>query len=80
MQSKTSIVYRRGHYGQFRDMLEQRLYTKNYIEETGTVENVINISFLSGSSAAITASNPTLNTSGSGIFDSAYQRTLPWFD
>lgn len=79
-QIKTSAIFRRNHFGQYRDMLEQRPYTKNYVRETKTTSSPLKISFVSGSDAALTASNPSLNTRDSGIFDYEYKTGQPWMD
>ena len=47
-----SAVFRQNHYGQFRDMLEQRIYTKTYNDSLigGPMDNNGGINFISGSS------------------------------
>lgn len=47
-----SVVFRQNHYGQFRDMLEQRIYTKTYNNPLigGPMDNNGGINFISGSS------------------------------
>ena len=49
--TKFSSVFRQNHYGQFRDMLEQRIYTKTYNNPLigGPMDNNGGISFISGS-------------------------------
>lgn len=79
-QIKSNVIFRNGKFGQVRDMLEQRQYTKHYIKETGTIDSPINISFVSGSEAAFTASNPSLNTRSSAIYDYEYKTGIPWQD
>ena len=80
-KTKSSVVYRLGRFGQFRDMLEQRLYTKFYNFNTSKTSSPISIIFMSGSEAAITASNPAvLNVRTSGIYDSEYKTGVPWQD
>lgn len=61
MNTPSSAVWRRGKYGQFRDMLEQRVYTKNIqLQQQNpynfpatalkrTVDNPISIEFVTGS-------------------------------
>lgn len=46
-----SAVFRQNHYGQFRDMLEQRIYTKTYNNPLigGPMDNNGGINFISGS-------------------------------
>jgi len=79
-KTKMSVVYRRGRFGQFRDMLEQRLYSKSYNLVDGTVKSPIKITFTEGSQAALTASNPSLNTMNSGIYSYESATGMPWFD
>lgn len=73
--ANSKAVWRTKKYGQFRDMLEQRMYTKFY-----GFPSVVEIKFVSGSQAYLTASNPSLNVSGSGIYDFEYKASLPFFD
>ena len=49
---KFSCIFRQNHYGQFRDMLEQRIYTKTYNDPLigGPMDNNGGINFISGSS------------------------------
>ena len=49
--TKFSCVFRQNHYGQFRDMLEQRIYTQTYNDSNigGPLDNNGGISFISGS-------------------------------
>lgn len=73
-------IWRYGRYGQYRDMLEQRLYSKTLDVVTNTIDSPINIRFISGSLAAFTASNPELNTLGCGFYDSESKSSLPFYD
>lgn len=88
----TSAIFRSGRYGQFRDMLEQRKYSKFFDPDgftadgknngkKGSTEAVIAIRFVSGSDAAVTASSPsTLNLNDSGIYDFEYKSGQPFHD
>lgn len=90
--TQTKAVWRRNKFGQFRDMLEQRRFTKFYdpigLKLDGTLGGVVGLTqaaievrFISGSNAAITASNPaSLNTRESGIYDFEYKANVPFFD
>ena len=90
-----SCVFRQNKYGQFRDMLEGRFYTQTYNNPAvgGPLDS--GIAFVSGSALAgesdnwLTASiyngtNVTtaydVNPYGSGIYDSYYRASQPWFD
>jgi hypothetical protein len=79
----TFCVYRNNRYGQIRDMLEQRLFSKLYVingVKTG-FDSPIKISFVSGSNSYVTASSPlTLNTRDSGMYDFEYVAGRPFFD
>jgi hypothetical protein len=79
-QTKTNMVFRKGRFGQVRDILEQRYYTKNYIAQTGTIDSPIQINFVSGTQAAITASNSLLNIYNSGIYSPQALCGSPFFD
>jgi hypothetical protein len=88
----TSCVFRSSRYGQFRDMMEQRKFSKFFDPDgftadgknngkKGSMEAVISIRFVSGSDAAVTASNPTLlNPNDSGIYDFEYRSGQPFYD
>lgn len=75
MYEKMSV--NRNHYGFIRDVLEQRPYTK-ILKPDGTIESPIQVVFISGSSDYVTASNPTLNTRSSGLYDVFYASGAPW--
>jgi len=88
----TSCVFRSSRYGQFRDMMEQRKFSKFFDPDgfttdgknngkKGSMEAAISIRFVSGSVAAVTASNPTLlNPKDSGIYDFEYRSGQPFYD
>lgn len=88
----SSCVFRSSRYGQFRDMFEQRKYTKFFNPngitadgknngKKGSTDAVLNIRFVSGSQAALTASSPsTLNPNDSGIYDFEYKSGQPFHD
>lgn len=90
-----SCVFRQNRYGQFRDMLEGRFYTQTYNNPAAGGPLDSGIIFVSGSALAgesdewLTASiyngtNVTtaynVNPYGSGIYDSFYRASQPWFD
>lgn len=84
----SSCVFRSNHYGQFRDMLEQRKTTKFYNatnnkinNKRGSMDAVVQITFVSGSQAFLSASDPSnLNVNDSGIYDFEYKSGQPWHD
>ena len=88
----TNCIFRSNRYGQLRDMLEQRKFTKFFDpdgfsadgknnKKRGGLSAVLQITFVSGTNSAITASNPTtLNPNDSGIFDFEYKSGQPWQD
>lgn len=87
----SNCVFRTNRFGQFRDMLEQRQYTKFFDPDgfnplgkknnkIGSKDSPVNIKFVSGSDAYVTASLPTLNTRDSGIYDFEYCSGAPFSD
>lgn len=88
----SDCVFRSSRFGQFRDMLEQRKFTKFYNVEgvsadgrnTGRRESlgaIVNVRFVSGSASAISASNPSVyNTNDSGIYDFECKAAQPFSD
>lgn len=86
------MIWRKGKYGQFRDILEQRQQTKFFnmtglgadgrnFGRRGPTEAVVTNRFLSGSLAAFTASYPlTQNLTDSGIYDFECRSGQPFFD
>jgi hypothetical protein len=85
---QTSAVYRTGRFGQLRDMLEQRIYSKLTDKRKGasTTQAAVTVRFVSGTlthSRSIdyaTASNPDYNPTDSGQFDFEYKSGQPFFD
>jgi len=90
-----SCVFRQNKYGQFRDMLEGRFYTQTYNNPAAGGPLDSGIAFISGAALAgesdewLSASiyNGTnvqaaydVNPYGSGIYDSYYRASQPWFD
>lgn len=85
-------VWRRGKFGQFRDMLEQRPVTKyfdniglkldgNLGGVIGLTPSVVTVKFISGSNSYATASlSASLNTRETGIYDFQYRSNKPFFD
>lgn len=85
----TRCVFNRNHYGQFRDMLEQRQSSKMLLGNSlsTTVDSPVRVTFLSGSTAYdraivyLTASSPTdFNPRDSGAYDYEYRSGMPFFD
>jgi len=73
--------WRRSRYGQFRDRLEQRPFTKFYDTKSGVgLTAPVRITFLSGTNAYVTASNQALNTLDSGIYDFEGKSGRPFDD
>lgn len=79
----SKAVFRRNHFGFFRDMLEQRPNTTFFDERRGvSLETAITINFLTTSQAYLTASSPDpyLNARSSGMFDFGYRAGRPFFE
>ncbi len=80
-EASPKAVYRRDCFGQFRDRLEQRLFTKFLDLNTNSTTMPLFMSFLSGTQAFMTASSPsTLNTRESGIYSNTYSPGKPFTD
>lgn len=79
---RPKAVFRRNHYGMLRDMLEQRLYSKEILTiKNSAIESPVSIVFKSGSVAYVTASSQdTLNLTDSGIYDFEAKSRLPFSD
>lgn len=75
-----SCIFRIGHYGQFRDMLEQRIFTKDIDLKTNSITSPFNIQFISGTEAYVTASSPSLNVLELGCYNQDFSSGLPYFD
>jgi hypothetical protein len=75
-----NCVFRTGKYGQLRDMLEQRLFTKTIDLKTNAIISPITVQFVSGTEAYVTASNSSLNTLELGSYDFECRSGLPFFD
>lgn len=74
-------VFRIGKFGQFRDMLEPRLYSKTLDPNTNTTDSPMLVNFLSGTQAYLTASSPlTLNLSDAGYYDLEYKCGRPYIE
>lgn len=84
----SKMIFKRNHFGHFRDILEQRPYTKFLLaSKRSTVQQAaVNINFVSGTLAYqrardyLTASNPSYNPTDSGQFDFEYKAGQPFFD
>lgn len=85
---QTSAIFRINKFGQLRDMLEQRPYSKFLLTNKGTTTSTaaVTIRFVSGTLTAervkiyTTASNPDFNPTDSGQFDFEYKSGQPYFD
>lgn len=82
LPTNTKTIFRRNKYGQFRDMLEQRQYSKFLIKQKNTTtKGICDITFVSGSDAYVTSSNDsTLNIKDSGMFRKNYSSGKPFTD
>ena len=85
--TRSKIIYRNGRYGQFRDMLEPRKYTKFLFTrgDSTTTDPAVSINFVSGTAAAASASlyagatsAVAFNPFDSGIFDNEYRSGQPF--
>lgn len=77
--SSPNCKYRIGKFGQFRDMFEQRIYTKEVSSDFRTTDSPIKIEFIVGTQDYLTASSPlTLNSRDSGIYDIEYRSGQPY--
>jgi hypothetical protein len=79
-ETKKTAIFRRDHFGQFRDMLEQRIIGKTLKSDSNTITSPITVEFVSGTVAYFSASNPTLNTRDSGIYSYEYLSGRPFAD
>jgi hypothetical protein len=81
----TRIYYRRNRFGQFRDMLEQRPYTK-FFDGTAMLESPVTINFVSGTVDYeraidyVTNTNPSYDPRDSGFWDYEYRSGQPFYD
>jgi len=74
-------IYRIGKFGQLRDMLEPRIYTKTLNQTTNAFDIPISVQFVSGTQAWLTASNPSsLNPNDLGQFDNEMRSGQPFVD
>lgn len=80
--SPTKIIFRRNRFGQFRDILEQRQFTKfSSGKKNSITSSPVVITFLSGTSTYVTYSNDsTLNLRDSGIYRREYASGRPFDD
>jgi len=83
----TKLTYRLGQFGQFRDLLEQRLLTAtNNSTITKNLFFPIENTFVSGTTIYnqaidyVTATNPDYNPYDSGIYDYYCRSGQPFFD
>ena len=76
----TKLLFRRGRYGQFRDLLEQRLFSKMYDNEREEpLEAVAVARFLPGTEADIVSKTGYISTEP-GYFNREYQSVKPFAD
>lgn len=77
VRTTTKAIWRRDHYGQFRDMLEQRINTKFANDAEGSVsEAAVRVSFLDAYTRDV------VNASDTDSSNLSYEVTssLPYFD
>lgn len=81
----STAVWRYGRFGQMRDMLEQRPYTKFY-NDRGQLESAVRVNFLTSSTAYtyaldyVSATNPSYDTRDTGFYDYNYRSGAPFQD
>lgn len=81
----STAIFRYGKFGQFRDMLEQRPFTKFYTDDT-PLEAAIQVRFLTSSQAYsrsldyVTASAPSYDPRDTGFYDFEYRCGHPFVD
>lgn len=81
----STALWRYGKFGQFRDMLEQRPFTKFYNKNT-FLGSAVRVSFVTSSTEFtlardyVTATNPTYDTRDSGFYDYEYKCGQPFTD
>ena len=86
--TKTSCVFRYNKYGQFRDMFEQRLFSKFSDDSLGetTTNGVVKVSFVTGSQTYansidyVSATNPDYDPTDTGFYDYEYRAGQPFYD
>ena len=85
--TRSKVIYRNGRYGQFRDMLEPRKYSKFLFTRGNptTTDAAVSVNFISGTAAAASASlyagatsAVAFNPFDSGIFDNEYRSGQPF--
>lgn len=88
--TRSKTVFRRGRFGQIRDMLEQRPYSRFFLNK-GSKSSVtvpaVTVAFVSGTTAAVIAaeyaqatSTLSTNPGDSGIYDREYRSGRPFDD
>lgn len=87
LPQSSKTIWRRDRFGQFRDMLEQRAFSKmfaapsNISSDVGSLDGAVSIRFVSGSVAASASLNQDFtNPTDSGQFDVEYRSGQPFFD
>jgi hypothetical protein len=81
LPTQTNMVFRRNRFGQFRDILEQRLFTRFSAEGGSTSQSPVVATFISGTAAYYSSTNDlTVNFRDSGIYRSDYTSGRPFAD
>jgi hypothetical protein len=90
IETKTKLIYRKNHFGYFRDILEQRQLTATIFQEKNSTAKTIFFpienTFVSGTAIYnqaidyVTATNPDYNPYDSGIYDYYCRSGQPFFD
>lgn len=81
----TKAFYRRNRFGQLRDMLEQRLYTK-FFDGDSMLSAGVSVSFVSGTIDYqqavdyVNNTNPSYDPRDSGFWDYEYRSGQPFYD
>jgi hypothetical protein len=86
-QVSTKCIFRTGRYGNMRDMLEQRPFSKFFDKTTGKIlDGPVTMTPASGTVLYanvldyVTATNPSYNPRDSGMWDYEYKSGQPYFD
>jgi hypothetical protein len=86
-QVSTKCIFRTGRYGNMRDMLEQRPFSKFFDKITGKIlDGPVTMTPASGTILYanvldyVTATNPSYNPRDSGMWDYEYKSGQPYFD
>lgn len=82
LPTNTNLIFRRGKFGQFRDILEQRPFSKFNLTKKNTIAlGPVVVSFISGTNSYVTSTNDlALNSRDSGIYRKEYTSGKPFAD